>query len=406
MERKRILFLAEGITMTHFVRPLVLAQALDPSEWDVSFWAPRRYHSWVHQPRWRLGTLETIGHDQFLRSLASGARLHSRETLTRYVRDDTAIMRETRPDLVVGDFRPSLCISAPLNGVPFASVFNAYWSPHREQPAIVPTLPLTRWISPRLLAPLFSALRPFVYSYHAKPVNDVRRAFGLPRLSNDLRVVYTAGDLTLYPDVPELVPLTRPPRSHHFVGPCAWEAPAPKPPWWNRVMDDPKPKIFVSMGSSGDVDVISAVLEAASACDVNVILGTSGREIGRIGTHVNVAELLPFEETARRSAVVVSHGGAGALYPTLSAGTPMLAIPGNIDSHLSADLLAHSGAGLIVRAERASVRLLSQSIKRLIDEPRFKTRAAEWRVVMKASDTQRLFPDVLRAWFSERAASS
>ena len=37
MSRKRILFLAEGATMAHFVRPLALADSLDTSRYDVYF---------------------------------------------------------------------------------------------------------------------------------------------------------------------------------------------------------------------------------------------------------------------------------------------------------------------------------------------------------------------------------
>ena len=93
-------------------------------------------------------------------------------------------------------------------------------------------------------------------------------------------------------------------------------------------MSAPRPKIFVTLGSSGAVKVVKAVLEAASSLPVEVVLTTSGRPVGPIPANVHVAELLPYEETARQSAVVVSHGGTGGLYPTLAAGTPMLAIPG------------------------------------------------------------------------------
>ena len=41
ISRKRILFLAEGATMAHFVRPLALADSLDTSRYDVHF-MPRR----------------------------------------------------------------------------------------------------------------------------------------------------------------------------------------------------------------------------------------------------------------------------------------------------------------------------------------------------------------------------
>ena len=47
MPRRRILFLAEGATMTHFVRPLVLAESLDPDSYEVHFYAPLRFSEYL-----------------------------------------------------------------------------------------------------------------------------------------------------------------------------------------------------------------------------------------------------------------------------------------------------------------------------------------------------------------------
>ena len=41
--RRRILFLAEGATMAHFVRPLALAETLEPDRYEIHFYAPSRY---------------------------------------------------------------------------------------------------------------------------------------------------------------------------------------------------------------------------------------------------------------------------------------------------------------------------------------------------------------------------
>jgi UDP:flavonoid glycosyltransferase YjiC (YdhE family) len=399
-QRKRILFLAEGITMTHFVRPAALAETLDPSEWEVFFRTPKRFHSLLSGFKHNVGDLQTIEPRRFLDALANGARLYSAEVLHQYVSDDLEIIKEVQPDLVIGDLRLSLCISAPVAHVSFASIFNAHWSPFRRQPPVIPASPLTRWVSPRLLQPLVPAFRPIIYAFHAKPFNDVRRSFGLAPLSRDLRAIYASGDLTLYPDVPEFVPLLSMPPSHHFIGPCVRSSAIPKPSWWQEAMNNPLPKIFVSMGSSGPVDAIPSVLEAASKLSAQVILATSGRAIGPIRANVFTADLLPYEETAAQCAVGVSQGGMGGLYPTLAAGTPMLAVPNNVDNLLATALLEESGAGLGLRAEKASAGNLYRILKRLLHEPSFKRRATEWAVVVRRCDTTKLFPQILKTWFS------
>jgi len=42
MSRMRILFMAEAVTLAHVARPAVLAQGLNPSDYEVHFaWDPR-----------------------------------------------------------------------------------------------------------------------------------------------------------------------------------------------------------------------------------------------------------------------------------------------------------------------------------------------------------------------------
>src|SRR5262249_41615342 len=155
-----------------------------------------------------------------------------------------------------------------------------------------------------------------------KPVNDLRGEFGLPRISHDPGSIYTAGDLTLYPDIPEFVPIDTLPPNHHFIGVCPWRPKISKPAWWNRVIDSPRPQVFVSLRSSGPVKIMPAVLKALSQFSVEIIVSTSSRDVGALGQNIHAAERLPYEETAAHCAFVVSHGGTGGLYPALAAGAP------------------------------------------------------------------------------------
>ena len=78
----------------------------------------------------------------------------------------------------------------------------------------------------------------------------------------------------------------------------------------------------------------------------------------------------------------------------------MLAIPSNIDMHLSASLLEAAGAGIKVRVERASPDRLQEGLQRLLAEPRFKQAAAKWSGIMRRYDTKTIFPNLLRRWFA------
>lgn len=213
----------------------------------------------------------------------------------------------------------------------------------------------------------------------------------MPPLPPDLRVMYTDGDHVLYPDIPEFVPTYKLPETHHYVGICQWTPPTPKPDWWERMRADPKPKVFVSLGSSGPLRVFPALLKALSKLPATVMISTSGRAIPGTGSEVYVADLLPFTETAAEASVVVSHGGSGGLYPAIAAGTPVLGIPSNADQHLSTAVLQESGAGLGVRVEEASERRLSRALEGLLFDPQYRRAAQQWATVFGRYDSGVLF---------------
>ena len=54
------------------------------------------------------------------------------------------MIREVEPDVVVGDFRLSLSVSARVAGVPYLAITNAYWSPYARQRFPLPELPVVR----------------------------------------------------------------------------------------------------------------------------------------------------------------------------------------------------------------------------------------------------------------------
>ena len=188
----------------------------------------------------------------------------------------------------------------------------------------------------------------------------------------------------LYPDIPEFVPLDSPPAHHHFVGLCPWALASPNPAWWEKVMAFPEPKVFVSLGSSGPIRALPAVLlEALSTLPVKVIVTTSGRAVEGLAHRTSIRR--SYFLTRKHHAAAPSlypMAEPEAYYPALRAGTPMLAIPGNIDNHLSADLLQRSGAGLQVRVEHATPQRLRSAISRLLAEHSFKASALKWAATM------------------------
>jgi UDP:flavonoid glycosyltransferase YjiC (YdhE family) len=226
--RQRVLFVAEAVTLAHVARPMVLARALDPQRHAVEFaWDPR-YARLFPKPDFPLHQITTIPGEQFEAALASGSPLYDAPTLRRYVEQDLQLLERVRPDVVVGDFRLSLAVSAAVAKVPYLNLSNAYWSPYARQHFPVPELPVARLLGVRLGQLAFTLARPLAFALHARPLNTVRREHGLPALGHDLRHSYTWGDHTLYADIPELFTTQALPPNHHFLGPILWSPTVPR----------------------------------------------------------------------------------------------------------------------------------------------------------------------------------
>ena len=115
--RLKILFLAEGATLAHVARPALLAASLDPARFEVTLARPAS-HAWVSEGCCAdIRTLACQDSAVFAHRLARGLPLYDTATLERYVADDLALIDAVKPDVVVGDFRLSLSVSARLGGV-------------------------------------------------------------------------------------------------------------------------------------------------------------------------------------------------------------------------------------------------------------------------------------------------
>ncbi len=392
-----ILLVAEAVTLAHFARVATLAKALDSSMYEVILASDPRYADLEKPFGCAFHPIRSIPSAEFAHALARGKPLYDVETLTRYVEDDLALINRVQPDLIVGDFRLSLAVSAPLTGISYAAVVNAYWSPYADIAYPVPDLPMTRILGVRLAQKLFNAVRSIAFALHARPLNQLRRRYGLPTLGHDLRTAYTWGDYTLYADVPELVP-TRPlPANHRHLGPPLWSACAPLPDWWDRLPAD-KPVVLLTLGSSGRVDLLPMTLSALSELPITVIAATAGKiDLPDVPANAFVADYLPLDSVARHSSLVICNGGSLTTYQALACGVPILGICSNMDQLLNMSAIERLGAGLSLRAARIRPPQLKQAVRALLETPAYTQAAGQAGERFRQVDAGQRF----RAFISE-----
>lgn len=364
---QRVLFFAEGVTLAHVARPSVIAAGLDVDAHDWVIACPPRQVRFLPGAPHRHLPLASIESDQFLRALAHGRPVYTLTTLRHYVQEDLALIERVRPDVVVGDFRLSLSVSARLVGVPYINVTNAYWSPYYTHPEFpLPVLPMTRFLPIAVAGAMFRIAGPIALQHHCQPMNRLRRENGQPEFGNDLRRIYTDGDTVLFADVEELFPTPGRPPTHHYLGPLLWSPPAPEPEWWSEV-PEARPIIFVTLGSSGDPRLLPRVLQALAEMDVTIIAATAGSPLpDQLPKNVLVAPYVPGIEAARRASLVVCNGGSMTTQQSLAARRPVIGIASNMDQFLNMRALEAAGLGRTVRADRLRPRELTSMASELL----------------------------------------
>lgn len=367
--KTRMLFFAEAVTLAHVARPVALAQALDAQLFDVHL---------AHHPRYRelLGDLALCEHEihsispqQFMRALSAGKPLYDADTLSAYVEEDLGLIAEVRPDVIVGDFRLSLAVSAVIAGVPYIALSNAYWSPYCEQRYIVPDLPLTRLLGAGVAQPVFSLVRRLAFALHCLPMNKVRRRYGLSSLGLDLRGVYTHANYTLYADAPDLYKMRNLPDNHRFIGPVLWSPEFPRPDWWQSLPSGP-PIVYVTLGSSGQAGLLPMLLATLGRLKVTALVSTAGAPLpSSAPENVHLAAYLPGEAAVRMASLVICNGGSPGTHQALAHGVPVIGLASNLDQYLNMAAIEKTGAGHCLRASACNENSLHAAISRLLDDP-------------------------------------
>ncbi|MCK6398996.1 glycosyltransferase [Thauera aminoaromatica] len=372
----KILFFAEGATLAHVARPYVVAQSLSPEAFEVVFARPSSFAWLTAGSGFRTIDLPCQDGKVFARRLEHGRPLYDYATLAAYVEQDLALIDAERPDVVVGDFRLSLSVSARLRNVPYVTICDAYWSPEYPSQPPLPVLSFTRFTPIPLASLLFRYVAPLAMRLHTLPLERLRAHHGLPSLGHDLRRCYTDADLRLFANFPELFPELMESRHASFIGPISWSPPADAPLEFAR---SGRPLVYVTMGSSGDVGVLGGVIEALGAFDCEIVVTTAGRKIPAElrSSSTRIFDYLPGDQVCRLASLVVCNGGSPTTNQALAHGVPVLGIASNMDQFLNMRAVEEFGAGILVRGDRARPARLRAAARALLTHAPYGARARD-----------------------------
>jgi UDP:flavonoid glycosyltransferase YjiC (YdhE family) len=368
---RRVLFVAEAVTLAHVGRAVALARCAADQGFDVLVACDPRYR-WVVDGAglpWR--PVNTIVAGQFARALRSGAPIYSVNDLLAYVQEEEALMRDFHPDIAVGDFRLSLPAAARLQGVASINVVNAYWSPQAPKPTQIPDIPVRRLLGLHAGKWAFSACYPIVTRMHAAPVVKLFKRLGLGRVPPDLQHAYCQGDFLAHPDMPHLFPSIAP---DHFLGPVGWQPRVALPESVQQRSRSGQPLVYLNLGSSGAIDLLPEILRALAGLDVQVVAVTAGRTLactGALPANVLMLDYAPGDAMAALASLVICNGGSLGCHQALSHGVPVVAIPTNLDQCLNAQALQGTRAVQVVRTGLGFTHRIRSAVDQLLQDGRW-----------------------------------
>ncbi|OYU28831.1 MAG: hypothetical protein CFE41_04340 [Burkholderiales bacterium PBB2] len=396
MAASKLLFVAEAVSLAHVARPSVLAHCAVEVGHEVVFASNGQFPICSASPDWQSYALQSIAPAVFLQRLAAGQPVYTEEELRAYVAADIQMLESLRPAAVVGDYRLSLSVAARKVGIPLLSIANAHWSPFaRDQRMQAPEMAPARFLGYAGLDLVFRAVWPWASLHHCAAMNRVRADHGLPAYRS-LREYYCDGDLTLYSDTPTLVPTEALPASHRYVGPIVWSPSMDTPAWWDQPQTQGRPLAYITLGSTGSVDLLPGIIEACLAEGLSCLVATAGRsDFLSDSPHVFCAPYLPGSEAAARADLVVCNGGSATVQQALQKGRPVLGICSNLDQVLTMKAMQQAGVGRYFRAGQFSQPRMRHALRDLRDEPALRSRASAMVEEFERWDPRLHFPKAL-----------
>ena len=397
--RLKVMFIPLSYVLAHTVRPIEIAKALRARGHDVFFVgvdaatprskmslvreagirhivAPEPNHPYVWERFIKHGWLKTSIDLTFV---ARWAPLHE------IIEAHLEIIKQEKPDIVIGDSSVTASTSAYISGIPAACVQGAYFLDYLNS-NIYYRMHMRSWDRMNL-----EPMRRKAYRRHGvKPVNAMRLLCSIPLLSPDLTSLYD--------------PSPRCPH-YHTVGPILFDHPAPTPEWMSE-LDDGTPSVYVSMGSTGIFDVfLRRTYDALGKMPYRFVVTTGGQVDGETmrlaPANFRFADFANGSEILRHCSAMIYHGGNGTMYQGLAADVPMVAVPAHREQELVVRHAVRHGFCLSAPKPRnINGEVLAHTLRRVIEEPSFREAAKRFGAEVRASNGSETSADIIEqvAW--------
>ncbi len=315
-----ILIFFHGDSLAHTLRPLVVARALYARGYEVLFAGHGVHSDRIRQDGFVIYDVESMPQSRMDEYVKNGDyAYYNMDWIHRCVVAERELIKKVSPDLIIHDMRPTISISARLEGVDEARITQGYNHPFYAEPI-------------RLGRSFDLEVGPFdeYVAQHAEEVKKQRSFF-------------------LLADIPEFHPAKKECGGYYYVGPLQDDPISPQSVEILDVgWDTSLPLIYLTCGSSGRApDYLMPLLEKMRALPYRLLVTTAGRWDGVApAANVRIVDFLPGEWVLERASVLVGILGIGAIYQALRCRVPVIGAPEHLDQEYHLNRVRDLGVGI------------------------------------------------------------
>lgn len=345
-KKKKIIFICKAVTLAHMARSRLLADHINHDKYEVIFYRDPHYDHLFKPPVYTVKPLGGITPAEFIKINLESRPVWSRELIDRYLKKDFEIFEEEKPDIVVGDLRHSLQISARKYKIPYVNIMNAHWNPVFFDILPVPDVAARRILGTFIAQKIVNLFYPLFMQPHIKHFKKARKDHGLPALKGKtLHPYFSESDYLIHPDLEELYEPGRIDSQTHFIGPVNWAPHIELPTWWDAVPQD-KPIIYINLGSSGDPRFLRGLVERLARHDVTLLVATVDKDIVLPrADNIFSSVYLPGDQACKKADIFICNGGTPSMMQGLAGEAYSIGVCFNIDQLVNMHFLSKAGLG-------------------------------------------------------------
>ena len=392
---KKILFLAESVSLAHIGRPLKLATWAFTAGYEVHFAYSAKGIKVPDCENLPFPSYDLPGIEPklFYQRLQQGKFPYTLPELQAYLKEDMQLIKKMQPDFIVSDFRLTSALAGEITKTPTAQISNLHWSSTSECKFLPDVSSSLHQLPFGLGEKFFDLIRPIAFRKFANPLRRLRKMLKLPTIK-DFRDLYTGSDYTLFADMPHFTETKELPSRHKVLGPILWAPESQNQEAFK--IDANKKYIYITIGSSGKASIIKNLIKSLLGTSYSfIVTGISKEESKQWDLEASILEerclFFPIANPnhfLKQCHLTICHGGSGTVYQSLFMGVPVFCLPSNPDQYLVSQGLAKNHLGQFLFKKNPSLSELTTAILKVLNNSSILHRCEEYALEMKQQNTK------------------